>query len=324
MNFSTSSRYVLVLTIVCILLVISTACTDIVPLPTKAPTRTPPLVLPPTSTPPLVLPPTSTPEGGLAASTVGQVGSRESAGSLQHNRVELTPNRQEPPGSEWVEQAIRYVAETYGIAEDVLRLTNEEGLHLPTLDKTILTITFTAMQQPDYPVYRVLIDIDTGEISEDLQALRQAEEEARMQKYDKLETGLFDMLQEADDDEIFPVAIWAAEYDKSLSPSELYDILAARYPQAAQAMAEGRKPWRVEDGELSKEIRTAYFAELDKNAKTRVAPILAMLKSYEESVEHQWGEPRIVAEIPKKMILKLDRHPAVARIFYYSNEVVPE
>ncbi len=134
MNFSTSSRYVLMLTIVCILLVISTACTDIVPLPTKAPTRTPPLVLPPTSTPPLVLPPTSTPplvlpptstpEGGLAASTVGQEGSREEAGSLQHNRVELTPNSQEPPGSEWVEQAIRYVAETYGIAEDVLHLTN--------------------------------------------------------------------------------------------------------------------------------------------------------------------------------------------------------
>ncbi len=247
------------------------------------------------------------------------------AGSLQHNRVELTTSRQESPVSEWVEQAIRYVAETYDIAEDVLRLTNEEGLYLPTLDKTIRIIALTAMQQPDYPVYKVLIDIDTGEISEDLQALRQAEEEARMLKYGKLETSLFDMLQEADDDdEIFPVAIWAAEYDKRLSPPELYDILAARYPQAAEAIAEGRRPWRVEDKELSKEIRAAYFAELDKNAKTRITPILAMLKRYEESVEQQMGVPSIVAEIPKKMILKLDRHPAVARIFYYSDETEPE
>ncbi len=60
MNFSTSSRYVLMSTIVCILLVISTACTDIVPLPTKAPTRTP------TSVPP----PTSTPVGGLVFETI--------------------------------------------------------------------------------------------------------------------------------------------------------------------------------------------------------------------------------------------------------------
>ncbi len=61
MNLSSNMRFPFMLIIVCILLAMPTACSESIPSPFKTPTPSP----------------TSTPEGGLAASTVGQVGSRE-------------------------------------------------------------------------------------------------------------------------------------------------------------------------------------------------------------------------------------------------------
>ncbi|NOX60719.1 MAG: hypothetical protein GXP42_02025 [Chloroflexi bacterium] len=216
------------------------------------------------------------------------------------------------------------MSEKYDIPIEALEVRSEMQIHFDTLEKTYQLVTIIAWPKEKAEKYTVLFDIATGEISEDLLALQEAERQARLAKYGKLAPELYERVQRAEDEDVFPVAIWAAGQNKQPSKQELYEILAARWPEAAEAMRQGRKPMQVSDRELAREIYRTYLMLLAEDIEKRVAPVLQQLASYGIEAEHREGEPIVYATVSKEILSQIANHPAVDYIFYHETRVRPE
>ncbi len=58
--------------------------------------------------------------------------------------------------------------------------------------------------------YKVMVDLDSGMVVDDIEAVEQAEEAARATRYDKLDPALAERLAILGSDDRVPVAVWAA------------------------------------------------------------------------------------------------------------------
>lgn len=88
------------------------------------------------------------------------------------------------------EIALTYVSETKRIPEGELQVAGEESFVFPTLRRTFTNISVVHSTTEILRTYYVLIDSETGTITEDLDGLRQAEAEAYHAKYGKLQPSL--------------------------------------------------------------------------------------------------------------------------------------
>jgi hypothetical protein len=168
--------------------------------------------------------------------------------------------------------------------------------------------------------YSLLVDLDNGYIEEDLAAVREAEEKAYLNRYGKLEPALYRRLQEVDDDEVLPVAIWVAG-ESQRSQEELFAAVAARFPEAQAALARSGKPWDVEDPELAARIKAEYNRLSVTDTAARIEPLVKYLKQRGAEIRTYGTLPSVTAWLTKRQILGLSRYDEVGMIYLIEEEV---
>ncbi|MEK7785628.1 MAG: hypothetical protein AAB658_09480, partial [Chloroflexota bacterium] len=146
---------------------------------------------------------------------------------------------------------------------------------------------------------------------------------AQIMNTGKLEPALYDRLQNVTNDVTLEVGIWVANQGKGRTEAELYAELAARFPEAAEAMARGTKPMDVGDPELSNKIQEAYSELVAQDVATRLQPLVEWLQARKINFTSFAGMPSLVATLSKSEILELATRDDVATIYLIGAQETP-
>lgn len=102
--------------------------------------------------------------------------------------------------------ALRYISEQYDIPVEELIIANEHDRQYAELGRAFRA--FVVMEpQGKRRFFDLLVNLEDHTVVEDIAAVEQAEQDARRQKYGKLEPALYDRLQKAAEDELIEVSI---------------------------------------------------------------------------------------------------------------------
>ncbi len=219
--------------------------------------------------------------------------------------------------SEATQLAQQYVTQRYNIPEQWLAVLADHPTEYPGLERQFQVVTLLDTRL-NGAVYKLLVDLADGEVIEDLASLAQAEAQAQLAHYGKLDPRLAERLSLLQDDDTLPVAIWiAAPAGKSLAEvqQEVFLLLAARYPEARTAMENSGKPMDVPDRALSDKIYAEYLALVNTAMDARAQPLAQELQSRGYVVITFAGMPSLVAILPKSAILELAQREDVAAIY---------
>jgi len=228
----------------------------------------------------------------------------------------------EPPLSPESEKALQHISEREGIAVADLLVVNEHPVTYPLLGRSFQLVTILDIRTEEGQEYALLVDLTDGTIEEDIEALKEAEQAAKIEKYGKLHPALYERLPEAGEDERLPVAIWPTAGPETKTRSDIFNILIAQYPQAAQAIEKWGEPWAVDDPELSREIHEAYYQLRDESVSQRVAPLATELRDrYSIDVTTYPGMPSVSATLTKQLIESIAARPDVASLYLIEEQV---
>ncbi len=276
------------------------------PLPTPPPYPPPSTVTPtlppypppqtPTSVPP---PPTSTPQIPTPTPTSGP--------------------------SQAAQTALTYIAKREGIPTDALRIAADHRTEYPNLGRKFQVITLVDTR-PQGQVYKLLVDLQSGHIEQDVSALLAAEAQAYQTRYGKLQPALYERLQGIRDDETLPVAIWvAASPGQSLAEQQAaaFAVLAARYPEVREVIERFGKPMDVSDPDLRQRVESEYLALLAAQTEARTQPLATELGRRGFTIATYTGMPFFTAVLPKRVILELARRPHVSAIYLIETKEQP-
>jgi hypothetical protein len=206
-----------------------------------------------------------------------------------------------PTPSTDLQKALVYIASRDGIPVERLTVINQQQLKYPMLDKTYLAIK--AYDLKGLGEYQVLMDFEDGSFVDDISEVEQAEREAGLAKYGKLEPILYDRLATMNDEDLISVGIWVIGELKH-SRDELYAILAENHPEAKEALETTGNPFEVGDLELGEQLENEYVDLLVKDTDELVQPLVDWLQSqgYNPTVFH--GMASVVVTLPKYLILE--------------------
>ena len=166
-------------------------------------------------------------------------------------------------------------------------------------------------------IYHVYVDPETGETFESDRSLWEEEIAAHEAKYGKMGVDLYERLQEMEEDELINVGIWAAaEPEESLAAVQASadEVLAARHPEAQEAMDRFDDPLAVPDATLRAQLQREYIAIVEEIMHKRTGSVRDVLDEYGYGYREFAGMPRISARLPKWLILELSRHSGVSAI----------
>jgi hypothetical protein len=172
--------------------------------------------------------------------------------------------------------------------------------------------------RPRGEIYKLLVDLSDGRIEEDISALLNAETQAYQAEYGRLEIALYNRLQEIGENDTLPVAIWIAPQPGQTASDlqqTIFTALAAKYPEAREAMERSGKPMDVDNPELAAQIEAEYVAMLNNEIEARVAPLLQELRRRGFSVTTLDGMPSIAVTLPKSVILELSQREDIGCIY---------
>jgi hypothetical protein len=144
---------------------------------------------------------------------------------------------------------------------------------------------------PDYQFYDLLVDFDSGEVIDDVEAMWAAEDQARFARYGKLDPALYERLQEIQESDFVSVTMWVVSAPgQSLDERQMaaFAILAARYPEADEAIRNGGKPMDVDDPELAQQIYNEYLQLVDFGVDVQVGPLVEALVIYVGKLYTDW------------------------------------
>ncbi|MBX3015245.1 MAG: S8 family serine peptidase [Caldilineaceae bacterium] len=134
-------------------------------------------------------------------------------------------------------------------------------------------------------------------------------------KYGKLEPALYDRLETVNDEELVPIAIWAAHTASERTPEAIAAEVSKAYPEAAKSLAEQGVAWAVADPDLRSEIEQAYNKLLVAETTKRVQPIIEWLKDRKYEIEEFPGMPSVAATVTKRDILELTKLESVSQLY---------
>jgi hypothetical protein len=242
-----------------------------------------------------------------------------------------TPTPQPPapiptPGpSEAAQAALAYIANREGIPADDLKVVADHPTEYPNLGRKFQVITLVDTR-PQGQVYKLLVDLQSGHIEQDVSALLAAEARAHQARYGKLQRALYERLQPLKDDETLPVAIWvAASPGQSLAEQQAraFAVLAARYPEVREVMERFGKPMDVSDPELRQRVESEYLALLAAQTEARTQPLVTELGRRGFTIATYTGMPFFTAVLPKRVVLELARRPDVSAIYLIETKEQP-
>jgi len=218
-----------------------------------------------------------------------------------------------PGPSEATQKALAYIAQRRGISPQELVVITDHPTVYPSLGRKFQVVTILDAR-PEGRFYSLLVDLDSGRIEEDLAAVRAAEERAYLDRYGKLEPALYRRLQEIDDDEALPVAIWVAG-EPQHSQKDLFAAVAAQFPEAQAALSRSGKPWDVEDPELAARIKAEYNRLSAANTAVRIEPLVAHFRQQGIEVTIYGTLPSVTARLTKRQILEVAQRDGVGMIY---------
>ena len=231
----------------------------------------------------------------------------------------LSPTPPSGPSNEAL-QALAYVAERYGLAPENLSVANEHRRDYPLLGRSFRAVSIYDRGGSGF--YRLLVDLASGESEEDVTKIERAAALAYHRRYGRLHPRLYERLQQMGDEEELPVAIWSG-MPPGRSQAQLYAALAARFPEAAEALARSGIPFDVGDPALADRIRDAYIQMLTEDTRVRLAPLVQYLEARGIRVQRFDPLPTVVARLPKRMIQALDQREDVGMIFLIDEPAHP-
>lgn len=165
--------------------------------------------------------------------------------------------------------ALRHIAQRYDIPVEQLVIVNEHRREYTELGRAFRA--FTLLDTGSKRFFNLMVDLKDQAIVEDVEAIEQAEANARQAKYGKLAPALHARLQKAADDELVEVAIWIAGRPRR-GQAELFAELATRFPEARLALEQSGKPFDVLDLEARTRIEQAYIAMSEADVQPLVGP----------------------------------------------------
>lgn len=230
-----------------------------------------------------------------------------------------------PGPSEAAQTALAYIANREGIPVDTLRVVDDHPTEYPNLGRQFQVVTVLDTR-PQGQVYKLLVDLQSGHIEEDISALLAAEARAHQSRYSKLQPALYQRLQNLKDDETLPAAIWvAASPGQSLAEQQAaaFSVLAARYPEVRAVTERFGKPMDVSDPELRQRVESEYLALLADQTEARTRPLVTELGRRGFTIATYAGMPSLTAVLPKRVILELARRPDVSAIYLIETKEQP-
>ncbi len=216
--------------------------------------------------------------------------------------------------------ALNYVAATYGLAPENLRVANEHRRDYPLLDRAFRAVAIYDSGGSGF--YHLLVDLADGRIETDLAAIEQAATLALRARYGRLHPTLYERLQQIGDDEELPVAIWS-EARPVRTQAQLYAELARRFPAAAAALARSGVPFDVGDAALADQILGAYIQMLSEDTAVQLRPLVQHLQGQGVQIQTFDGLPTVVARLSKRQILALSQRADVAMVFLIEEPARP-
>jgi hypothetical protein len=166
------------------------------------------------------------------------------------------------PVSPQAVMALDYVVTTYNLSTAELMVAGEEEVSFPLIGRTFRIVTIILNRPDEFRSFGVYVDLADGSVTEDERSFHQMEQEAHKAKYGKLHLTLYDLLQVAAPEDMFRVIIAVDPDAAGRTDVDRYADLAAQYPEAAEAMANGLLPWRVSDQQLRFQIEEQYHTIL--------------------------------------------------------------
>jgi len=194
---------------------------------------------------------------------------------------------QEP--SKAAQAALAYLAQREGIPASPFVVATDHPTEYPSLGRRFQVVTLLDTR-PEGKSYDFLVDLDTGKVIEDIASIQRAEEQARIQKYGKLDPALYDRLHIMRDDDVVTVMIRVAG-DPTSSISEVQAAaiatVTAKYLEAQMAVERGGKPVDVGDPVLADHIYTDYMVALDIGMAQREQQLAEAQRALAEALEAQ-------------------------------------
>jgi hypothetical protein len=214
--------------------------------------------------------------------------------------------------SPWTQAAIDYLAEKYGIAPEDILVYDQFQQDFIYLEKSYWCIT--ASEREADTIYKVVVDMADMSASEDISAIEQADKEAMLDKYGKLEPALAKRLESIKPEDTVQVAIWVAGAPER-SQQDLYDILAGMYPQAREALERSGNPFDVGDHDKMMEIKRTYLQMVREDNEQIISVAVSYFRSLDIEVVIGEGIPTVFAPLSKARIIDLEYQPWVGKIY---------
>jgi hypothetical protein len=220
-------------------------------------------------------------------------------------RASLPPQSQPTDAAK---QAITFVSGKYGIPDKRLVVLGDFPTKYTYLERKFQAVTVRD-SQPWGESYKLLVDLESGQIEEDITSLLDADARARKAKYGKLDPGLFTRLEQVGDDTTLPVAFWTTPKEgQTLGELEqaAFAQLERNYPEAKAVVAQGDKPLNVKDSTLAVRLASEYRAIIKKGIDARTRTLATELGSRTEKVITFESIPTVAAILSKQDIFGIE------------------
>ncbi len=224
-----------------------------------------------------------------------------------------------PGASTEASRAVAHLAQREGIASEALVIVNEFRRDAPLLGRRFQAVTILDTKSEHF--FQVLVNLNNGQV-EDRMAIEEAEAQRQLAQYGKLQPALHEQLERMQTNETVTVTIWVvAQPEKSLTDQQAtaFATLAARYPEAQEALAHSGKPMDVDNPALSAYLYNKYVQILDDEVASRIHPLVQMLEAQESAVATAPGLPAVTVTLSRRVIEEIAMRRDVGMI-YLANE----
>lgn len=225
-----------------------------------------------------------------------------------------SPTVETQPLDTAAQRALEYAAEVRKLSPNQLAIRYREDVTFPTLQRSFVRFVINAPSDAASAETELLVDVASDDVETNVDAWIAAERTAYTEKYGRLNPGLYERLQQTDDQERLPVAIWVARTEQDKPVEELLEAAAGDDPAALDALRTQGVPWAVADEEQAQAIHERYVELLNTDVAQRVAPLAAELRTQGHAVTEFTGMPALSTLLTKPEIEKLAGHPLVTEI----------
>lgn len=238
----------------------------------------------------------------------------------------IQENTIQPEISDAAKDALGWVASHNKLSAEVMTIVDDHSTEYPNLGRKFQVVTILD-SSPQGQVYKLLVDLQNGQVYDDISVLTRAESSAQISKYGNLQPSLYNKLQSLNENDVIPVAIWLA----TSSQNTLADIqetillnLASKYPETQIVMSTSGKPFDVKDSALAEKIEAEYLTALNAAMEARVTPLATELTKQGYIVTVYKGTPSITTNLPKSVIIRLSSRSDIGTIYLIEAKPSPE